>query len=85
VTMRTWMTESRVERERVLADVLAPLLKRDVDGLRDRVCVGSAARCAELPSRYGAAGCQRVYLWPLGDEPRQIGLAAAEVAPRIDC
>jgi alkanesulfonate monooxygenase SsuD/methylene tetrahydromethanopterin reductase-like flavin-dependent oxidoreductase (luciferase family) len=84
VTMWTWITESRVERERVLADVLAPLLKRDVDELRDRVCVGSAGQCAELLSRYAAAGCQRVYLWPLGDEPRQIELAAAEVASRID-
>ena len=84
VTMWTWITGSRVERERVLADVLAPLLKRDVDELRDRVCVGSAEQCAELLSRYAAAGCQRVYLWPLGDEPRQIELVAAEVAPRID-
>jgi hypothetical protein len=24
-----------------------------------------------------------VYLWLLGDEPRQIELAAAEIAPRI--
>ena len=84
VTMWTWITESRAERERVLADVLAPLLKRDIDELRDQVCVGSAAQCAELLSRYAAAGCQRVYFWPLGDEPRQIELAAAEVAPRID-
>jgi alkanesulfonate monooxygenase SsuD/methylene tetrahydromethanopterin reductase-like flavin-dependent oxidoreductase (luciferase family) len=84
VTMWTWITESRVERERVLADVLAPLLRRDVDELRDRVCVGSAEQCAELLSRYAGAGCQRVYLWPLGDEPRQIELAAAEVAPCID-
>jgi len=48
VTMWTWITESRVERERVLADVLATLLKQDVDELRDRVCVGSAGQCAEL-------------------------------------
>ena len=84
VTMWTWITESRVERERVLARVLAPLLKRDVDDLRERVCVGPAEHCAELLSRYASAGCQRVYLWPLGDESRQIELAAAEVAPRID-
>jgi alkanesulfonate monooxygenase SsuD/methylene tetrahydromethanopterin reductase-like flavin-dependent oxidoreductase (luciferase family) len=83
VTMWTWITESRVERDRVLAGVLAPLLNRDVDELRERVCVGSGEHCAELLSRYASAGCQRVYLWPLGDEPRQIELAAAEVAPRI--
>jgi alkanesulfonate monooxygenase SsuD/methylene tetrahydromethanopterin reductase-like flavin-dependent oxidoreductase (luciferase family) len=83
VTMWTWITESRVKRERVLAEVLAPLLKRDIDELRERVCVGSAEQCAELLSRYANAGCQRVYLWPLGDESRQIELAAAEIAPRI--
>jgi alkanesulfonate monooxygenase SsuD/methylene tetrahydromethanopterin reductase-like flavin-dependent oxidoreductase (luciferase family) len=83
VTMWTWITERRGERERVLADILAPLLKRDVDELRERVCVGSADQCAELLSRYARAGCQQVYLWPLGDEPRQVELAAAEVAPRI--
>jgi hypothetical protein len=82
--MWTWVTESRVERERVLAEVLAPLLNRDVDDLRERVCVGSAEYWAELLSRYASAGCQRVHLWPLGDEPRQIELAAAKVAPQIE-
>jgi alkanesulfonate monooxygenase SsuD/methylene tetrahydromethanopterin reductase-like flavin-dependent oxidoreductase (luciferase family) len=81
--MWTWITDSRVERERVLADVLAPLLKRDVAELRERVCVGSTEHCAELLSRYASAGCQHVYLWPLGNELRQIELAASEVAPHI--
>jgi alkanesulfonate monooxygenase SsuD/methylene tetrahydromethanopterin reductase-like flavin-dependent oxidoreductase (luciferase family) len=55
VTMWTWITESRVERERVLADVLAPLLKRDVDELRDRVAwapldsVPSCCRARQAP------------------------------------
>jgi alkanesulfonate monooxygenase SsuD/methylene tetrahydromethanopterin reductase-like flavin-dependent oxidoreductase (luciferase family) len=84
VTMWTWVTEDRAERERVLRDVLAPLLKRDPEELRDQLCVGSAERCAELLSRYARAGCERVYLWPLGDEPRQLELVAEEVAPRIE-
>jgi alkanesulfonate monooxygenase SsuD/methylene tetrahydromethanopterin reductase-like flavin-dependent oxidoreductase (luciferase family) len=83
-TMWTWVTEERAERDRVLRDVLAPLLKRDPEQLRGQVCVGSAEWCAELLSRYATAGCQRVYLWPLGDEPRQLELVAAEVAPRIE-
>jgi alkanesulfonate monooxygenase SsuD/methylene tetrahydromethanopterin reductase-like flavin-dependent oxidoreductase (luciferase family) len=83
VTMWTWITESRSERERVLADVLAPLLNRAVDDLRDQVCVGSAEHCAHLLTRYAEAGCERIYLWPLGDEARQIGLAAGEVAVRV--
>ena len=47
------------------------------DELRNQVCVGPAEHCAELLSRYAEAGCERVYLWPLGDEARQIELAAA--------
>jgi alkanesulfonate monooxygenase SsuD/methylene tetrahydromethanopterin reductase-like flavin-dependent oxidoreductase (luciferase family) len=75
VTMWTWITEDAREADRVLRDVLAPLLRRDADVLRDQLCIGPAARCAELLSRYADAGCERVYLWPLGDEPRQIELA----------
>jgi alkanesulfonate monooxygenase SsuD/methylene tetrahydromethanopterin reductase-like flavin-dependent oxidoreductase (luciferase family) len=51
--------------------------------LRDQLCVGSPQQCAELLSRYAEAGCERVHLWPLGDEPRQIELAATEVLPLI--
>ncbi|MGH2819754.1 MAG: LLM class flavin-dependent oxidoreductase, partial [Actinomycetota bacterium] len=42
VTMWTWVTERRREAERVLTDVLAPLLTRDPAELRGQVCVGSA-------------------------------------------
>jgi alkanesulfonate monooxygenase SsuD/methylene tetrahydromethanopterin reductase-like flavin-dependent oxidoreductase (luciferase family) len=82
-SMWTWVTEDRAERNRVLNDVLGPALNRDADELRDRVCVGSAEHCAELLSRFAGAGCQRVYLWPLGDEARQLELIAADVVPRI--
>ena len=82
VTMWTWITDDRPERDRVVSEVLAPLLRRDADELGAQVCVGSPEHCAELLSRYAKAGCQRVYVWPLGDEPRQLELAAA-VAPLI--
>jgi len=82
-TMWTWVTEDRAERDRVLREVLAPMLKRDAESLGDQVCVGSAGHCAELLSRYAEAGCGRVYFWPLGEEARQVELIAAEVAPRI--
>jgi len=67
----------------VLRYVLAPMLKRDPDPLRDQLCVGPATHCAELLSRYAEAGCERVYLWPLGDEPRQVELAATVVLPAV--
>jgi alkanesulfonate monooxygenase SsuD/methylene tetrahydromethanopterin reductase-like flavin-dependent oxidoreductase (luciferase family) len=75
VTMWTWITPSAEDADRVLREVLGPLLRRDPDTLRDQLCVGSPQQCAELLSRYAEAGCERVHLWPLGDEPRQIELA----------
>jgi alkanesulfonate monooxygenase SsuD/methylene tetrahydromethanopterin reductase-like flavin-dependent oxidoreductase (luciferase family) len=82
-TMWTWITEDAREADRVLREVLAPLLRRDPDALRDHLCIGPAERCAELLSRYAQAGCERVYLWPLGDEPHQIELAATAVLPAV--
>ncbi len=82
-TMWTWVSTDRAEGDRVLADVLAPVLRRDPDELRTQVCVGPAQHCAELLSRYAEAGCERVYLWPLGDEARQLELVASAVAPQL--
>ena len=76
VTMWTWITPSADDADRVLREVLGPLLRRDPDMLRDQLCVGSPQQCAALLSRYAEAGCERIHLWPLGDEPRQIELAA---------
>lgn len=83
-TMWTWVTDSPSDAERVLSEVLAPLLRRDAADLRHRVCVGSAEQCAELLSRYAQVGCDEVYFWPVGDERRQIERIAAEVIPNVD-
>ena len=84
VTMWTWITDDDREAELVLRNVLAPLLKRDPAVLRDQLCVGPPERCAELLSRYAQAGCERVHLWPVGDEPRQIEVAATAVMPAVE-
>ena len=49
---------ARAETDRMLEDVLAPLLKREPDELRGQVCIGPAGHCAELLSRYARAGCE---------------------------
>lgn len=82
-TMWTWVCDDRAEGDRVLTDVLAPLLNRDPDELRGQVCIGPVEHCAELLSRYAEAGCQCVYLWPLGEEQRQLERVASDVAPMI--
>jgi alkanesulfonate monooxygenase SsuD/methylene tetrahydromethanopterin reductase-like flavin-dependent oxidoreductase (luciferase family) len=82
-TMWTWVTEDARDTDRVLREILAPMLRRDPDSLRDQLCIGPAEQCADLLSRYAQAGCERVYLWPLGDEPRQIELVATAVLPAV--
>jgi alkanesulfonate monooxygenase SsuD/methylene tetrahydromethanopterin reductase-like flavin-dependent oxidoreductase (luciferase family) len=82
-TMWTWITDDRSDADRVLTDVLGPLLRRDPQELRGQVCVGAPVQCAELLARYVRAGCRRVHLWPLGDERRQIERVAGDVAPKI--
>ena len=85
VTMWAWITDKHSDAERVLSDVVGPLVKKDPAELRGRICVGPADQCAELLSRYARAGCQRVHFWPVGDERRQVELIAGEVMPRVCC
>jgi alkanesulfonate monooxygenase SsuD/methylene tetrahydromethanopterin reductase-like flavin-dependent oxidoreductase (luciferase family) len=84
VTMWTWVSEDRAEANRMLDEVLAPLLRRDPEELRCQVCVGSSQHCAELLSGYARAGCEWVQLWPLGEERRQIELFTENVIPLIE-
>ena len=56
---------------------------RSPDELRGQSASGPPDHCAELLSRYAQAGCGRVYLWPLGDERRQLERIANDVTPRI--
>jgi alkanesulfonate monooxygenase SsuD/methylene tetrahydromethanopterin reductase-like flavin-dependent oxidoreductase (luciferase family) len=83
VTMWAWVSGDAAETDRMLDDVLAPLLRREPDELRDRLCIGSAEHCAQVLSDYARAGCEWVQLWPLGDERRQIELFAERVIPQI--
>jgi alkanesulfonate monooxygenase SsuD/methylene tetrahydromethanopterin reductase-like flavin-dependent oxidoreductase (luciferase family) len=82
-TMWTWVTESAAEADRILSQIVAPMVGRSPEQLRGRVCVGSAQQCADLLSRYGEAGCGRVHFWPIGEEERQLDLVAARVLPQV--
>lgn len=83
VTMWTYVTEDRAERDRVLHDVLAPLLRRDPGELSDRICVGPVGHCVELLSRYAESGCQRVDIWPVGESAHQVELFANRIAYQV--
>ena len=78
----TWLhvTEDRAAAERVLAEVLAPMLHRPAEALRSApLLVGPAELCAALV----AAGARRVFVWPLGDEVRQLERFREHVAALI--
>jgi alkanesulfonate monooxygenase SsuD/methylene tetrahydromethanopterin reductase-like flavin-dependent oxidoreductase (luciferase family) len=81
--MWLYITEDEVIAERMLNDVLAPVLNRPAAELRERLPVGSARDCARKLAAYQQVGVQRVYVWPLADELEQIEIFMSQVAPLI--
>lgn len=81
----TWLhiTESRRDADRMRTDVLARLLGRHPETLRD-LPIGSAEECAERLGAYAAAGAQRIFLWPLEDELRQLHRVQEAVVPLLN-
>jgi alkanesulfonate monooxygenase SsuD/methylene tetrahydromethanopterin reductase-like flavin-dependent oxidoreductase (luciferase family) len=82
----TWLyvTDDARSAERMLEDVLAPLLSRQVAELRAlSLPIGPAEVCAERLAAFADAGAQRLYLWPLRDEVRQLELFRERVVPML--
>lgn len=77
-TAWAFVTTRTGERERVLRDLLGPLLGRDPDTLAD-LPVGSPSYCAEVFARYAEAGARLVLVWPLADPTSQLESLAAAV------
>jgi alkanesulfonate monooxygenase SsuD/methylene tetrahydromethanopterin reductase-like flavin-dependent oxidoreductase (luciferase family) len=83
-TMWLYVTDSRREADRVLADVLAPMLNRPVEALRDLALpIGSPEQCAERIGAYAEAGAERVFVWPLADSLRQLEAFREKVVPLV--
>ena len=82
-TMLLYVTEDRSEAERIVREVLSPTLNRPAEELRQRLLVGPAQECAEKLTAYQAAGAQRVLLWPVADELRQLETFQERVAPLV--
>ena len=60
-----------------------PAITRPLDDLRSRLLVGSAENCVSKLSAYSAAVLQRVLVWPVADEVRQLELFMERVAPSV--
>jgi probable F420-dependent oxidoreductase len=82
-TMFFCVTEDSATSERIVRDVLTSTLKRPEDELRERLLVGPAEDCAQKLAAYRAAGAQRIFLWPVEDELRQLATFQERVAPLV--
>ena len=80
-TMFFYVTEDRAAAERIVRAILSPMLGRPSKELRQRLLVGPAQECAEKLEAYRAAGVQRLFLWPVKDELRQLELFRERVTP----
>lgn len=80
-TMFFYVTEDGATAERIIRDILSPALGRQEGELRWRLLVGPAEECAQKLAAYQAAGAQRVFLWPVEDELRQLAMFWEQVAP----
>ena len=82
----TWLYVSEDSRraEHMITDVLAPMLDRPADLIRELMLpIGPAEVCAERLTQFAEAGVQRIFLWPLGDEVGQLELFQRRVAPLV--
>ena len=82
--MFMYITEDKFAAERVLSETFGALLNRPVEQLRERLLVGSPELYAEKLAAYKAAGVQRIFLWPTGDEPEQLAVFQKKVAPLVN-
>jgi alkanesulfonate monooxygenase SsuD/methylene tetrahydromethanopterin reductase-like flavin-dependent oxidoreductase (luciferase family) len=73
----TWLyiTEDKGKAERMLGDVLAPMLHRPAEALGSApLLIGPAEVCAERLAAFVRAGARRIFVWPLADEVAQLEL-----------
>ena len=82
-TMWCYVTDDRTKADRMMSDVLVPIIRRKASELRGRVLIGSFEECAEILRAYKEAGLQRVLIWPIADEMQQLRLFTEEVVPLV--
>jgi alkanesulfonate monooxygenase SsuD/methylene tetrahydromethanopterin reductase-like flavin-dependent oxidoreductase (luciferase family) len=82
-TMWLCVTDTRREADRIIADVLGPVLKRSADELAAQLPIGPPEHCITLLRDYADAGAQQVLLWPINDPIEQLHRFEALVRPSI--
>ena len=70
-TMWCYITDDRVEADRILKERVVPTVHRPEDMLRARLPIGPPELFAEKLSAFAKAGVQRL-IWPVADELHQL-------------
>jgi alkanesulfonate monooxygenase SsuD/methylene tetrahydromethanopterin reductase-like flavin-dependent oxidoreductase (luciferase family) len=79
-TMWFYITENPSEADHIFRRRVIPAINRPESLLRERLPIGPAAVFADLLAAFKTAGLQRVLLWPVADETRQLELFSEKVA-----
>jgi alkanesulfonate monooxygenase SsuD/methylene tetrahydromethanopterin reductase-like flavin-dependent oxidoreductase (luciferase family) len=82
-TMWFYITEDRAEADRIMRERVVPTIHRPEEVLRERLPVGPAELFAEKLSAFARAGVQRVFIWPVADEARQLELFCDKVRATV--
>lgn len=82
-TMWCYITDDRAEADRIMRERVVPTVYRPEDLLRERLPIGPAELFAEKLTAFAQAGVQRVLIWPVADELRQLERFGNEVRPLV--
>ena len=82
-TMWCYITESRADADAIYSERLVPTIHRPEEMLRERLPVGPPEAFAEKLAAFRDAGVQRVFIWPVADERRQLELFVEQVVPLL--
>jgi alkanesulfonate monooxygenase SsuD/methylene tetrahydromethanopterin reductase-like flavin-dependent oxidoreductase (luciferase family) len=82
-TMWFYISEDRARAERVLQERAMVAINRPENLLRERLPIGPAELFAEKLAAFARAGAQRVLIWPVADEQRQLELFCEKVRPLV--
>src|SRR5215469_3069976 len=82
-TMWFYITEDPSEADHIFRARVIPTINRPESLLRERLPIGSAGSFADLLAGFKEAGLQRVLLWPVADETRQLELFREKVASAV--
>ncbi len=85
VLATAWMaiTPNRTVARDLIEGIVAPVLGRPAEQLRDQLLIGPESLIVDRLSEYAAAGLEHTFIWPVIDEVAQVDRFAERIMPRL--